>query len=131
MKKLAGLKNINNLFTDTINELYNNLNEQLKETKEEYRQNIIDEKIKLLVQICNGEGLNINEIKLKYLKPKELEYFEPDIPIKNEIMIDDNLLDKIQINNQDYYYEPKKDGNVYNIHNEKVGVYNKGLIVFK
>ena len=131
MKKLSGLKNINTTFTDSINELYSNLNQHLKEIKQEYHQNIIDEKIKLLVTICNGEGLDLNEIKLKYLKPKELEYCEPDIPIKNEIIIDDNLLDKIHINDQDYYYEPINDGNVYNIHNENVGVYNNGLIIFK
>ena len=50
--------------------------------------------------------------------------------IKNEIIIDDNLLDKIQINNQDYYYEPVNNGAVYNINNEKVGMYSNGLIVF-
>jgi hypothetical protein len=131
MKKLSGLKNINTTFTDTINELYTDLNQHLKEIKHEYQHNIIDEKIKLLVTICNGEGLDLNEIKQKYLKPKELEYFEPDVTIKNETIIDENLLDKIKINNQYYYYEPIKDGNVYNIHNENVGVYNNGLITFK
>jgi len=131
MKKLSGLKNINTTFTDSINELYSNLNQHLKEIKQEYQENITDEKIKLLVTICNGEGLDFNEIKFKYLKPKELEYFEPEIPIKNEIIIDENLLDKIKINDQYYYYEPVKDGNVYNIDNEKVGIYNNGLIIFK
>jgi hypothetical protein len=118
MKKLVGLKNINSTFTAAINELYSNLQNNIKEIKQEYQQNITDEKIKLLIAICNGEGLNINEIKLKYLKSKELETFDPD------------NLDKITLNNQDYYYESSKDGPVFNINTEPVGVYTNGNFVF-
>jgi hypothetical protein len=130
MKKLVGLKNINSTFTAAINELYSNLQNNIKEIKQEYQQNITDEKIKLLIAICNGEGLNINEIKLKYLKSKELETFDPDNLEKNNIHIVDNLLDKITLNNQDYYYESSKDGPVFNINTEPVGVYTNGNFVF-
>jgi hypothetical protein len=123
MKKLVGLKNINTTFTDSINELYSNLQDNLKEIKQEYHQNITDEKIKLLLAICNSEGLNFNEMKIKYLKPKELESSEPNEIDKCNISIDENLLDKITLNDQDYYYNPGKDGPVFNINNELVGVH--------
>jgi len=129
MKKLIGLKNINETFTESINELYSKLQDNLKEIKQEYQQNIIDDKVKLLIAICNGEGLDINEMKNKYLKSKELENFEPEHLNKNNNLIDDNLLDKIRINDQDYYYEPVSNGIVYNTDNQPVGIYKNGSIV--
>ena len=130
MKKLAGLKNINTTFTDSINELNSKLQDNLKEIKQEYQQNVTDEKIKLLLAICNGEGLELNQMKLKYLKPKELESFEPFEVDKQNISIEENLLDKITINGQYYYVAPQQDGHVFNINNEIVGVYKNGKIIF-
>ena len=130
MRKLVGLKNINTTFTESINELYSNLQDNLKEIKQEYHQNITEEKIKLLIAICNGEGLDFNEMKIKYLKPKELESFEPNEVDKCNISIDENLLDKITLNAQDYYYNPGKDGPVFNINNELVGIHKNGNIIF-
>jgi hypothetical protein len=130
MKKLSGLKNINETFTNSINELFLELQSNIKEIKQEYQQNIIDEKIKLLVTICNGEGLDFDKLKMKYLKSKELDYFDPNEPSKNTILIDDNLLDKITLNNQDYYYESVNNGTVFDTNNEPVGVYKNGTVVF-
>ena len=129
MKKLTGLKNINVTFTESINDLYCKLQDNLKEIKQEYQQNIIDDKIKLLVAICNGEGLDINEMKNKYLKPKEIDNFELEKINKNNTLIDDNLLDKIRINDQDYYYKPVNNGTVYNTDNQPVGIYKNGSII--
>jgi hypothetical protein len=129
MKKLAGLKNINETFTESINELYSNLQENLKEIKEEYQQNVTDEKIKLLVAICNDEGLDFNQMKIKYLKPKELLNLESGKTNKDNFLIDDNLLDKIKINDQDYYYEPVNNGTVYNTDNQPVGFYKNGSVI--
>ena len=130
MKKLGSLKKINSLFTDSINELYSNLQDNIKEIKEEYQQNIIDEKIKLLVAICNGENLNIKEMKQKYLKPNELENIEPCKIENNNNYIDDNILDKITVNDRDYYVETSKNNIVYNVDNEPVGIYKNGTIIF-
>ena len=130
MKKLGTLKNINTLFSDSINELYTNLQNNIKDVKDEYQQNIIDEKIKLLVAICNGENLNIKEMKQKYLKPNELENIEPCKVENINIDIDDNILDKITVNNHDYYVETCKNNIVYNVDNEPVGIYKNGTIIF-
>lgn len=130
MKKLTGLKNIEETFSSGINELYLILQDNIKDIKYEYQQNIIDEKIKLLVNICNGEKLDFNEIKSKYLKPKEIEYFEPTNINKNNGIIDDNLLDKINIDDKDYYYESINNGIVYDTNTKPVGIYKNGKIIF-
>lgn len=132
MKKLIGIKKINDTFTNAINELYANLENDLKDIKHEYQQNIIDEKIKLLITICNGENLDINEMKLKYLKPKEIENFEPINLNKNNISIDSNLLDKIIINGKDYYREVNGSDNynIYDIDDQFIGVSKNGKIIF-
>jgi hypothetical protein len=129
MKKLAGLKNINETFTNSINGLFSELQNNIKEIKHEYQQNVIEEKFKLLLAVCNGEGLNFDEIKIKYLKPKELDYFDNNEPNKNTISIDDNLLDKITVNGQDYYCE-SINGVVFNTNNQPVGIYKNGTIIF-
>ena len=130
MKKLAGLKNINDTFTSSINELFLELQNNIKDVKQEYQQNVIDEKIKLLITICNGEGLDFDKLKIKYLKSKELDYLDPSVPSKNIILIDDNLLDKIRVNDQDYYYESINNGTVFDTNNQPVGVFKNGSIVF-
>jgi hypothetical protein len=130
MKKLLGLKNINATFTDSINELFTDLQENLKEIKQEYQQNMIDEKIKFLLAICNGENLDFNEMKIKYLKPRELGNLNIDDSTRGSFSIDDNLLDKIRINDEDYYYESVNNGIVYNANNQPVGLYKNGAIVF-
>ena len=130
MKKLSGLKNINTTFTNSVNELFSELQENIKEIKQEYHQNMIDEKIKLLVAICNGEGLNLTEMKTKYLKPKEQGNLDQEEINHCSFSIDDNLLDKIRINDEDYYYEPVNNGTVYNINNQPVGLYKNGAVVF-
>lgn len=129
MKKIVTLKKMNILFTDSLNDLYSNLQDNIKDIKQEYQQNIIDEKIKLLVNICNGENLDLKEMKEKYLKPNELEIIEPTKIDKNNSQIDDNILDKITVDDHDYYIETSKNI-VYNVDNEQVGIYKNGTVIF-
>ena len=130
MKKLTVLKQINDTFTDTFNELLLELKSNIKDAKHEYQQNVIEEKNKLLIDMCIGEGLDIEKMKVKYLKPKELSYIEPNEPNKNVVLIDDNLLDKITINDKDYYYEPENNGKVFDTNNNHVGIYKNGNVIF-
>ena len=130
MKKLIGLKNIDDTFSNGLNELYSNLQDNIKDIKHEYQQNMIDEKIKLLIAICNGEKLDFNEMKIKYLKAKEIENFEPINVNKNNGIIEDNLLDKITIDNIDYYYESINNGIVFDVDNIPIGIYKNGKVIF-
>jgi hypothetical protein len=129
MKKLKELKNVHNVFIDTINELDNKLQYQLKKLKQEYQHNMIDEKIQLLMSICNGEGLDFEVMKTKYLKSKELiQIPSNDITIEHET-IDDDLLDKKEINGKEYYYEKKDNGMVYDKELNQVGIFKDGQII--
>jgi len=129
MKKLKELKNVHNVFVDAINELDGKLQNQLKKVKQEYQKNVIDEKIRLLIAVCNGEGLDFDKIKTKYLKSKELTKVSMDDAIEEKEVVEEDLLDKVEINGKQYYYEAKEKGVIYDLNSNPVGVYKNGKFV--
>lgn len=126
MKKLKELKSVHNLFVDAINELDNKLQNQLKKVKQEYQKNMIDEKLRLLIAVCNEEGLDFDKIKTKYLKPKELSKVSIDEVVEDKEVVEEDLLDKVEINGNQYYYEAKDKGIIYDLNSNPVGVYKNG-----
>jgi hypothetical protein len=127
MKKLSELKKLDKIISNGFNDLYSILQEEIKEIKKEHNNILIEEKIKLLMLICNGEKLNLDDIKKKYLTDKEINLLEENkIEILNSSE-DDTLLDKIKIDDKDYYLSKSKI--VYNINNEVIGVYKDGKII--
>jgi hypothetical protein len=130
MKKLKGLKNLHVDFIDIINHLDDKLQSNLSDIKKEYQYNITDEKIKLLMAVCNGEGLDFDKIKGKYLKIKELSQINFDIPNEETSVIEEDLLDKLVIDDKEYYYEYKEKGIVYDINSKPVGIYTEGKFIF-
>jgi hypothetical protein len=129
MKKLKELKCVHNVFVDAINELDNKLQNQLKKVKQEYQKNVIDEKLRLLIAVCNGEGLEFDKIKAKYLKPKELSKVSLDDVVEDKEVEEEELLDKIEINGKQYYYEAKDTGVIYDLNSKPVGVYKNGKFI--
>lgn len=130
MKKLKEVKNLHGIFIDSITELDAKLQNQFKKIKQEYHQNVINEKYKLLVDICNGEGLDFEKLKSKYLKSKELNLVHDQEEVKDKVEIEEDLLDKIEINGKEYYYEAKEKGIVYDLNSKPVGIYKNGKVVF-
>ena len=128
MKKLKELKCVHNLFVDTINDLDKKLQNQLKKVKEEYHKNIIDEKIQLLISICNNEGLEFDKIKTKYLKPEELSKIVLD-EIVEEKKVEEELLDKVVINGTQCYYESKDNGVIYDLNSNQIGFYKNNKFI--
>jgi len=123
MAKLKEIKNLHNLFIEHINELDTQLQLQYKKIKQEYNNNIIEEKIKLLLLVCEGENLDFNTIKNKYIKSKDLNNSTlHNSNIENNI--NEELLDKIEINNIEYYYENKENGIIYDKLLNIVGIFN-------
>ena len=131
MKKLKELNNLHSIFVESINILDGQLQTQLKNIKLEYQQNVTDEKIKLLEAICKGEGLDLNKIKSKYLKPKEIAKLsnKATAHILN-IPINEEMLDTIIIDNIRYYYDAKENGTVYNEKSLVVGKFIGGKVIF-
>ena len=128
MKKL-NLNNVTDVFIESVNKTHLELLNAMKEIKNEYTINMIDEKIKLLVLIAEGEGLDFNILKNKYLKPKELMQFTQIIQPKVQIE-DNNIMDKIEFNGKQYYCESKEKSIVYDMNSKPVGYYKNGTIVF-
>ena len=130
MRKLKGLKDLQTDFVDIINHLDDKIQSDLLDIKKEYQNNITEEKIKLLIAVCNGEGLDFNKIKVKYLKAKELLQTNFDTPVEENSIIEEDLLDKIIFEGKEYYYEQKEKGIVYDIDSKPVGIYAEGQIIF-
>jgi hypothetical protein len=129
MKKLKELKAIHALFVESITELDIKIQQQLKKVKLEYQQNLTDEKIRLLHAICNGENLDFDKIKTKYLKSKELTYSLKDEAAKEPEIKEEDLLDKIEQDGIQYYYEPKEKGIVYSLDSKPVGMFKNGRLI--
>jgi hypothetical protein len=129
MRKLKELKSIHNIFVESITELDSKIQLQLKKIKLEYQKNVAEEKVKLLLAVCNGEDLDFDFIKNKYLKSKELNNITEEELIKESI-VEEELLDKININNREFYYEPKEKGLVYDSSSKPVGIFKNGKIIF-
>ena len=85
----------------------------IKNIKKEYKNNLIEEKNKLLLKIAEGENLDINILKNKYLKLKEQN--NKNVINQDSELNDEELLDMIIIDNIPYYYENKEKGKVYKI----------------
>jgi hypothetical protein len=129
MRKLKELKSIHNIFVESITELDSKIQQQLKKIKLEYQKNVAEEKVKLLLAVCNGEDLDFDFIKNKYLKSKELNNITEEELMKESI-VEEELLDKININNKEFYYEPKEKGLVYDSNSKPVGIFKNGKIIF-
>lgn len=121
MKKSKSLKKLKKE-TKNFSKLISEYSESIKE---EYEK-ILNEKVEnLLKNIAEGESLDYNYLKEKYLLKK-------DDSLKDELLEENNdhdLLDKIVINKEDYFYENKEDGKVYNSKAEEVGVYKDNNVI--
>lgn len=125
MVKLNELSTLRIILSDSLNDLELKFNNQIKKIKLEYNKLIIDEKIKLLEAISNDEKLDLNKLKQKYLKTKDLKL------ISNELIDENNeeVLDKITQNNVDYYYN-RINKNVYDSESNLIGILNNNEIEF-
>ena len=124
---MKGLKELYKIFVDNINQLDNTINDKILLIKEEHKQNIINEKIKLLELICTDMKLNFDDVKNKYLKPKELLTLEDNKLLPTDS--DEKILDKIEYNGNVYYYD-NKDKMVYDTKSQLVGLYKNNKIIF-
>lgn len=132
MKKLKYSKKMvldTQSFLKSIENNYNKLNK-------EYSKNML----KLLENIAIGENLDLKMLKEKYLNSSK----EETNVVSEEVIItpifsnitsseeqndnssennDEIILDKITLNNKDYYYENKQLGRIYNSSSKIVGEY--------
>jgi hypothetical protein len=128
MKKLLEIKKLREIITDYTSKLDLQIQLQLKKIKLEYNNNIHEEKIKLLIAICQDENLDFEKLKQKYIKTNINTQYTI-LPVLN-IPIDEDILDKIEIDNVIYYYENKENGKVYDDNLNIIGKYINGFIQY-
>jgi len=104
------------------------IGQYLKKIKKEFAQIIIEEKNKLLLKIAEGENIDINALKSKYLKSKELTY--DDKSDENTTEEVEQLLEKIVIDGKTFYYENKEKGKVFDDKTNEIGVYKNSSFTF-
>jgi len=117
MSKLLELGSFTNILGDGITDLENKLITSIKKINKEYKNNILDEKIKLLEAISKDENLNLEKLKLKYLDARDLKLLSKKQ--KND-QIDVEILDKITINGINYYYNTNSNL-LYDINSTLIG----------
>jgi hypothetical protein len=126
MKKSKELNNLHEELLTHFESIDIIISEYKKKIKKEYQQLLIEEKNKLLLKIAEGENLNINDLTIKYLKPKEILTTEIKLPLVEET---EELLDKIIIKGDTYYYENKDRGKVFDMSNNEVGIFKNGSVL--
>lgn len=129
MKNLNELKQLYKMYVDSTNDFDTKLSHQLLKIKMEHKKVLAEEKLKLLSLICDDMNLDINEMKIKYLKSKEINVLSDDNPKIISEVIEEKLLDKIEWNGKHYYYEPKEKGIVYDLNSDVVGFYVNNKIL--
>jgi hypothetical protein len=127
MKKSKEIIALDNELLKQIETLNESIQLYQKKIKKEASTIIIEEKIKLLQKIAENEKIDLNYLKSKYLKSKELQNLN-SVSVTNNNNSEE-LLDKVEINGVIYYYENKEKGKVFNCDYNEVGVFKSNSII--
>jgi len=127
MKKSKEIIALDNELLKQIETLNDSIQLYQKKIKKESSIIIIEEKIKLLQKISENEKIDLNYLKSKYLKSKELQNLNNVTVTSNNNS--EELLDKVEVNGIIYYYENKEKGKVFNSDYNEVGVFKSNSII--
>jgi hypothetical protein len=135
MKKSKEINDINlelfssiNTIDENLETLTKQLSEYYKKIKKEFSKILLEEKYALLNKIAEGENIDINILKSKYLKSKDLIILNENTEKANEVYSEE-LLDRIEYNGIIYYYENKEKGKVFDSNNNEVGLFKNRSII--
>jgi len=123
---MTKLKQVKKLKTEinAMSELFNN---NLEKINKEHNKILLQSLSNLIHEICQGE--NIDEI---YLREKYLDInktTKQDNKKNTVVNKTDDLLDKVTINDTEYYFQNKENGLIYNDKSKVIGNYiNKEFI---
>ena len=121
-QKELQLSSIHDIFLSHNTELELRILDQIKKLNQEHNNNILEAQLSLLAEICEDKKLNFNECKQKYINKKNIVDSKPN-------KVNEEILTKIIINNNVYYYDNKENGNVYNVSSKIVGILNNNKII--
>ena len=129
MKMIETLKDLHPKINAILGELDAIMKDDTKKIKKEYTKLIMEARISLLKEICEGEELEFSDIKNKYLTEKEIKNISETTTINIKEIVNEVLLDTIIINNKTYFYENKEKGTIFDNKSKPVGIIKNGLPV--
>jgi len=121
MKKLKRLKKIQEILDEYNLEMKN----ELDKARKEHQKIILEANSKLISEIAKGEDLDELSLIEKYLKKSKQKVVKVEELISEE---SEDLLCHISIDGNDYFYEDKPNGTVYDSESKNVGQYKGGSI---
>ena len=122
MRKLKKLKKI----LEILDEYQSEIKNEIEKTKKEHQKIVLESNSKLISEIAKGENLDEISLVEKYLKKSKSKSKKLQLP--NESEINEELLSHISIEGEDYFYQDKNNGNVYDSKSKKVGQFKCGSI---
>lgn len=122
MRKLKKLKKI----LEILDEYQSEIKNEIEKTKKEHQKIVLESNSKLISEIAKGENLDEIVLVEKYLKKSKSKDIKLELPKDSEV--NEELLSHISIEGEDYFYEDKNNGNVYDSKSKKVGQYKCGSI---
>ena len=126
MKTIETLKELHPKINAILGELDAIVKDDTKKIKKEYAKLIMETRISLIKEICEGEELDFSVIKNKYLTEKERKNISETSVISTKEIVNEILLDTIIINNKTYFYENKEKGIIFDNKSKPVGVIKNG-----
>ena len=121
MKKLKRLKKIQEILDEYNLEIKN----ELDKARKEHQKIILESNSKLISEIAKGEELDELYLIEKYLKKSKQKVVKVEEPVSEE---SEELLCHISVDGNDYFYEDKPNGIVYDSESKNVGQYKCGSI---
>ena len=122
MKKSKNLKALKK----NVKTFSKSLSSYIDDIKKEYDSNYNKSIDSLLKKIAEGENLEYNYLKEKYVLKNE-DSLEGIMLEEEEDSLE--LFDKVVINDISYFYENKEGGKIFNMDAEEVGIYKESNFV--
>jgi len=122
MKKSKNLKALKK----NVKTFSKSLSSYIDDIKKEYDSNYNKSIDSLLKKIAEGENLEYNYLKEKYVLKNE-DSLEGIMLEEEEDSLE--LFDKVVINDISYFYENKEGGKIFNMEAEEVGIYKESNFV--
>lgn len=122
MKKLRKLKKI----LEILEEYTTEVKTEIDKVKKEHQKIVLESSSKLISEIAKGEELDEIVLLEKYLKNKKCKQEKVKVVELEES--NEELLSHVTLDGEDYFYEDKVNGNVYDSQSNKVGILKCGNI---
>ena len=125
MKNLKHLKKLSLMLDESVLDI----KQEIDKIKTEYQKKLITSNYNLLRKIAEGEDLDEVYLMEKYFDKKD-KISKTEKKIEDNKTDNEEILNHMNLDGNDYFYEDKVNGNVYDNESKRVGVFKLGNIEF-